>query len=145
VPDEDEQRVVTVDSTGVIRSWGREWQSAVGYTPDEAVGQRIDLVIPSALHMRHWRGFNTAIEGGRLQHDDGSGSWTLRTVATHKDGQLVPLRAVLELTSDADGAVNGAKGTILGRAPGWMVPIARVGLAALRLGQSVRGRSGKSS
>jgi PAS domain S-box-containing protein len=145
VANEAEQQAVRVDTNGAICHWGREWQNASGYTSDEAVGHRIDLVIPPPLHTRHWRGFNKAIATGRLRHGDDDGRWTLKTVAVHKTGKLVPLRVTLELTHADDGAVKGAKGTILGPGPAWTAPVARAVFAALKLGQSARGRSRSAS
>jgi hypothetical protein len=49
------------------------------------------------------------------------------------------------LTHADDGAVNGAKGTILGPGPAWTAPVARAVLAVLKLGQSARGRSSRAS
>jgi PAS domain S-box-containing protein len=145
VADEPRQQAVLVDTDGVIGHWGGEWSKAVGYTSDEALGNKVDLVVPPALRTRHWRGFNKAIETGRLRHGDDDGRWTLKTVAVHKSGKLVPLRAALELTHADDGTVDGAKGTILGPGPAWTAPVARAVFAALELGQSARRGSSRGA
>ena len=142
---QENERTVTADKDGVTHHWGREWENLFGYTPEETLGRRIDLIIPPVLRARHWRGFNKAIETGRLRHGDRDGRWTLKTVAVHKSGKLVPLRATLELTHADDGAVNGAKGTILGPGPAWTAPIARAVFAVLKLAQIVRGRTRRST
>jgi hypothetical protein len=67
---------------------------AVGYSAPEAIGRRVDLVVPPALRSRHWRAFNNAIETGRTKR----AGKPFNTVALHRTGKLVPLRATLDLT-----------------------------------------------
>ena len=129
---EPEEETVVTDRAGVIRHWGRGWQDTLGYTPEDAQGRKVDLIVPPALRERHWRGFHNAIEMRRLRHGDDNGRWTLKTVAVHKSGKLVALRATLELTH-AEGAVSGAKGTLLGPGPAWTASAARVLFAVLEL------------
>jgi PAS domain S-box-containing protein len=143
--DEAGPAVVRVDSEGVIRHWSPEWENASGYAAAEAVGHKVDLIIPPALRERHWRGFHKAIETRALRQGDADGRWKLKTVAVHKSGKLVPLRATLELTYADDGAVNGAEGTFLGPGPAWTAPVARAIFGALSLGQSARRRSRPAS
>jgi PAS domain S-box-containing protein len=131
---------VSVDTEGVIHHWPPEWENACGYAAAEAVGRKVDLIIPPALQERHWRGFHKAIETRTLRHGDADGRWKLKTVAVHKSGKLVPLRATLELTHADDGAINGAKAIFLGPGPAWMAPVARAVFGAVSLGQRRRSR-----
>jgi PAS domain S-box-containing protein len=64
----DRERTVAADRDGVIRHWGREWENVFGYTSEEAIGRKVDLIIPPVLHARHWRGFNKAIQAGHLRN-----------------------------------------------------------------------------
>jgi PAS domain S-box-containing protein len=125
---------VRVDTEGVIRHWPREWEDLAGYTSAEAVGQKVDLIIPPALRARHWQGFNKAIQTGRLKREKRQ-TRGFTAVAVHKSGKLVALRAALKLTHGDDGTVDGAEGRVLGPAAGWVAPVARAALAVLGLGQ----------
>jgi PAS domain S-box-containing protein len=135
--DIDAQRTVTADREGVIRHWGRDWENVFGYTSEEALGRHVDLIIPAVLQARHWRGFNKAIETGRMKRP----GKTLKLPAVHKSGAIVPLRASLVLTHADDGNVDGAVATIFGRGSAWRGTAWRAVLAPLKLGQLGRGRT----
>jgi PAS domain S-box-containing protein len=83
---QENDRTITADSDGVIRHWGREAENVFGYTSGEALGRKVDLIIPPVLRTRHWRGFNKAIETGRLRRRDP----TLKLPAVHKNGEIIP-------------------------------------------------------
>jgi PAS domain S-box-containing protein len=127
---------VQAGTDGVIRHWPPSWERALGYTAAEAVGHPVDLVVPDSLRRLHWRGFNKAMASGRLKRDGKPFS----TVGLHKSGKFVSLSAMLELTRDEDGAVNGTKGTYLGPGPRWLVwlsfPVLRLGQALSRSGHT---------
>ena len=124
----DERRIRT-DRQGVIRHWGRVAQDVFGYTPQEAIGRRVDLIIPRALQYWHWRGFAEAMENGRLRRSDPN----LKVPAVHRDGAIIPLRAILELTHADDGRADGAQVTVVGRGPAWRGTAWRIVLAPLNL------------
>ena len=134
---EEGHRTITADRDGVIRHWGREAENVFGYTAEEAIGRKVDLIIPPVLHARHWRGFNKAIENGRLRKPDPD----LKVPAIHKDGTVIPLRATLALTHNEAGEVDGAVSTVFGRGPAWRGTAWRVVLAPLKLAHSLRGQS----
>jgi PAS domain S-box-containing protein len=131
---ENDERTIRADRDGVIYHWGRQAQGVFGYTPEEAVGRRVDLIIPPVLHARHWRGFDKAIENGRLRKPDPD----LKVPAVHKDGTIIPLRATLALTNAPDGEVDGAVATVFGRGPAWRGTAWRIVLAPLKLAHSLR-------
>ena len=135
-PDEGDERTIAADRNGVISHWGREAENVFGYTSEEAIGRKVDLIIPPVLHARHWRGFNKAVENGRLRRPDPD----LKIPAVHKDGTIIPLRATLALTHADGGVVDGAAATIFGRGPVWRGTAWRVVLAPLKLGQRIRRR-----
>jgi PAS domain S-box-containing protein len=131
---EKSERTVTADTDGVIDHWGRDWQDIFGYTAEEAIGRKVDLIIPPVLKERHWRGFNKAIQNGHLKRPDPS----LKIPAVHKSGEIVPLRATLALSRTDDGGVDGAVATIFGRGPAWRGTAWRIVLAPLGLAQRAR-------
>jgi PAS domain S-box-containing protein len=137
---EETERTITADREGVVRHWGREAESAFGYTSGEALGRKVDLIIPPVLHARHWRGFNKAVNSGRLKR----AGKTLKVPAVHKSGTVVPISGSLALSRANDGTVDAVTLTLLGQGPGWSAAAWRVVLAPLKLGQVMRGRTPRS-
>ena len=125
---------IRVDRKGVIQQWPPELEAVVGYTAAEAVGRPVDLIIPVVLRGMHWRGFHKAVETGRLKRD----AKPFSTVALHKSGRLVPLRAKLELTRTAEGSVDGASAVVLGAGPRALALVASATFPVLRLAQRLR-------
>jgi PAS domain S-box-containing protein len=133
---QENERTISADTDGVIRHWGQEAERVFGYTREDAVGRKVDLTIPPVLRERHWRGFNKAMETGRMRRPDPN----IRLPAIHKNGEVIAFRGTLGLSQADDGTVDGAVATIFGRGPTWEAILWRAVLAALRLGQSLRGR-----
>jgi PAS domain S-box-containing protein len=103
-----------------------------GYTQDEALGQSLDLIIPKALRPLHWRGFNRAIETGRMKHSRA----VLRVPATYRDGSIIAVRFTEEtLVHGKDGTVDGVVVTVAGRDSAWVTLAYRLVLAALVIGE----------
>jgi PAS domain S-box-containing protein len=138
---QDNERTITADRDGVIRQWGREAENVFGYTSHEALGHKVDLIIPPVLHARHWRGFNKALETGRMKRP----GKTLKIPAVHKSGTIIPFRGSLVLTHADDGTADGAMATVLGRGPAWRGTAWRAVLAPLKLAQLVQGRTRRST
>jgi PAS domain S-box-containing protein len=121
---------------GVISYWPPSWEGVLGYTSSDAVGRPVDIVVPHALRKLHWRGFNKAMASGELKRD----AKPFSTVGLHKTGKFVPLRALLEFTTDSGGAIDGVRGTYLGPGP---KALAWAFYPALRLGQAFSKSSGR--
>ena len=138
---QESERTIEADRDGVIRHWGREAENVFGYTADEALGRKVDLIIPPVLHARHWRGFNKAIETGRMKRPDP----TLKLPGVHKSGAIIPFRGTLALSRTDDGTADGAVATILGRGPAWRGTAWRIVLAPLKLAQLAQGRTRRST
>ncbi len=51
--------VIYADHAGVIRRWNGAAESLFGHSPEEALGQSLDLIIPEHLRASHWRGFGS--------------------------------------------------------------------------------------
>jgi PAS domain-containing protein len=66
--------IVMADTEGHIVHWNAGAQHLFGYTPDEALGQSLDLIVPPAFRDRHWMGFRKGDRHGHLQprpcHDE---------------------------------------------------------------------------
>jgi PAS domain S-box-containing protein len=56
--------IIIADSDGIIRHWSEGAARLLGYAPAEAIGQKVDLVVPLALRDQHWIGFHRAMKSG---------------------------------------------------------------------------------
>ncbi len=137
---QENERAITADRDGVIRHWGREAENLFGYTSEEALGRKVDVIIPPVLHARHWRGFDKAVNSGQLKRP----GRTLKVPAVHKSGTVVPISGSLALTRANDGTVDAVTLTLFGQGPGWTAAAWRAVLAPLKVGQLVRGRTRRS-
>lgn len=95
--------VIMCDSDGAIRLWNAAAERLFGFTPAEALGSSLDLIIPERLRERHWAGFGRAMATGqtRYQHD------VLRVPAMHKDGRTLSIAFTVGLLLGAQGTVTG--------------------------------------
>ena len=49
--------VVISDASGAITLWNPAAERMFGFTPKEALGNSLDLIIPERLRGRHWSGY----------------------------------------------------------------------------------------
>ena len=56
--------VIYASRSGVIVRWNRASAALFGFSAEEALGQRLDLIIPEHLRASHWRGFEAATTKG---------------------------------------------------------------------------------
>lgn len=75
--------VIYADDTGTIMRWNHAAAALFGYSAAEALGQKLDLIIPPDLRDTHWRAFEAASGRGALAL---AGRPTL-TRARHQSGR----------------------------------------------------------
>jgi PAS domain S-box-containing protein len=85
--------IITVDAGGRITFWNQAAQRLLGYSPQDAVGQTLALIIPPEDRPRHMAAFHAAIEGGHLAH----GGVVARVEATTASGGKLALGLSLGL------------------------------------------------
>jgi PAS domain S-box-containing protein len=56
--------VVAADREGRIVLWDAGAERLFGYSPAEAVGSPVDLIVPEELRDRHWEGFRRVMADG---------------------------------------------------------------------------------
>ena len=56
--------VIYADDAGTILRWNGAAADLFGYSPAEALGRSLDLIIPEDLRAAHWRGFEAAMRNG---------------------------------------------------------------------------------
>jgi PAS domain S-box-containing protein len=109
-----------VDRDGVFLAWGPGLEDVFGYGEEEVLGRNLEFLVPPRLRPFHRRGFSRALATGRLKHQ----GKVVRSVGVHKDGRLVPFRAVDILEFGEDGAVETVGAVI--RDHGWASMVQRL-------------------
>jgi PAS domain S-box-containing protein len=95
--------VIFADCEGVIRIWNRGAEVLFGFAASEALGQSLDLIVPTRLRAAHDAGFRRALASGHLQ----SHGEPMTTRANHKYGCRLYVDFSFGILKDAQGAVLG--------------------------------------
>ena len=98
------EAVVYSDRHGVIERWNQGAVATFGHEAGEAIGQKLDLMIPEHLRAAHWRGFDAAIANSALRLN---GRPTL-TRGLHKSGRKLYVEMSFSLVRDPAGNVLGS-------------------------------------
>jgi PAS domain S-box-containing protein len=96
--------VIEADSQGIVRFWNPGAERIFGFSPAEAIGQSLDIIIPARLRKRHWDGFDHSMKTGHTQYSEGD---VLAVPAIRKDGTQISIEfTILVLRNDA-GSIIG--------------------------------------
>jgi PAS domain S-box-containing protein len=98
------EALVYSDLEGIVQSWNPGAVALFGFSMDEAVGQSLDLIIPSRFRQAHWEGYKRAIE--RRATVPGRASRITR--AMHKNGEQIYVDMSFALAINEAGDVLGA-------------------------------------
>jgi PAS domain S-box-containing protein len=91
--------VIYADAAGFIRYWNAAATRIFGFAEREAIGVRLDLIIPERLRGRHWEGYDKVMGGAQSRYGSGA---LLAVPALHKDGRQISIEfTILPLRSDA--------------------------------------------
>jgi|SRR5699024_1468870 len=101
--DNADDAIVFADADGIIRLWNAAAERMFGYSPDEACGQSLDLIIPEKHRRRHWQGYHRVMQTGETSY---AGS-LLAVPALHADGTRISIEFSVTLVQNASGAVEG--------------------------------------
>jgi len=96
--------IIYASRDGVIRLWNRGAELLFGHSAGEAVGRRLDLIIPERLRSGHWQGFDRSIETGLTKYTDR----VMTTRSVHRDGRKLYVDLSFGLVKDAQGRAIGA-------------------------------------
>ena len=94
--------IVYARPDGRIVFWNAGAEALFGHTSEEALGARVDLIVPREYRAMHWAGFERAI-GSTWR---GSAAWG-PDEALHKNGGHVALEVFLTPIQEADERVAG--------------------------------------
>ena len=95
--------IIFADLEGVIRLWNAGAAKMFGYTPAEALGQPLDLIIPENLRARHNQGYRRVITTGASQYRQE----LLAVPGLTKDGRRISLEFTITLVRDEAGQILG--------------------------------------
>ena len=95
--------IIYADRAGSIRLWNASAAILFGYTPEEALGQSLDLIIPERLRQRHWDGYHRVMATGETKY----GRELLAVPGVRKDGTRISLEFSIAMLRDEAGNVLG--------------------------------------
>jgi PAS domain S-box-containing protein len=78
--------IVMADPDGVIRYWDSGAAKLFGYSPEEAIGESLDLIIPAEYRERHWAAFRNAVSTATCKLNGATTNIPVRC----KDGTIQP-------------------------------------------------------
>jgi PAS domain S-box-containing protein len=100
IVDSSDDAIISKDLDGVITSWNKSAERIFGYTPEEAIGQHISLIIPPERHAEESDILARLRRGERIDH--------FHTVRRRKDGSLLEVSLTISPVRDLSGRVMGA-------------------------------------
>lgn len=91
--------IIAAGPDGRIIFWNPAAERIFGFTPEEAVGRSLDLIIPERFRERHWEGYREVMRTGQTRY----GSDVLRVPALHKNGNPLSIAFTVTLLRSAGG------------------------------------------
>jgi PAS domain S-box-containing protein len=99
----DQHAIVIADRDGVIRLWSEGAEKLLGHSAAEAVGQKLDLIVPHEFRAQHWTGFGKVMGGGPV----GSAGQFFDLPVQCRCGETKTLRGQLHvLRNESSGAIG---------------------------------------
>jgi PAS domain S-box-containing protein len=99
--------MIFADRSGVIRAWNAASERIFGHSSSQAIGQRLDLIVPERFLDAHWEGYERAIGDGETKYAGQS----LPTRALRGDGDQFYVELSFAIVRGDDGEVAGALAT----------------------------------
>jgi PAS domain S-box-containing protein len=96
--------IIYADATGHIRFWNAAATRIFGFAENEAIGARLDLIIPERLRGRHWEGFDKVMGGAPSRYGEGA---LLAVPALRKDGTQISVEFTILPVHDDAGRLLG--------------------------------------
>jgi PAS domain S-box-containing protein len=100
----DQHAIVIADADGVIRLWSAGAAALFGHQAADAVGKKLDLVVPPDLREAHWHGFGHAMKTG-IANDEGT---FFDAPGLCSSGEVKTLRGQLHVLRDENKTAIGA-------------------------------------
>jgi len=100
----DQHAIVIADADGVIIVWSEGAARLIGHSADDAVGQKLDLIVPQNFRAQHWDGFGRVMGGGPVA----SAGQFFDLPVTCRDGGTRTLRGQLHVLRNQASRAIGA-------------------------------------
>jgi PAS domain S-box-containing protein len=100
--------IILADAEGIIRLWNNGAEILFGFSPVEALGQSLHIIIPENLRERHDQGYQQVMQSGRSKY----ASELLAVPALKKDGSRISVEFTMVLIRDHQGRSLGAAAII---------------------------------
>lgn len=59
----DRHAIIIADQHGIITLWSKGAERLLGHSVADAVGQKLDLIVPQEFRDQHWHGFGKVMDG----------------------------------------------------------------------------------
>jgi PAS domain S-box-containing protein len=100
--------IIMADREGIIRLWNQGAELIFGFSPAEALGQSLHIIIPENLRERHDQGYQQVMQSGRSKY----ASELLAVPALTKDGARKSVEFIMILIRDHQDHILGAAAII---------------------------------
>jgi two-component system, chemotaxis family, CheB/CheR fusion protein len=100
IVDSSDDAIISKDLNGIITSWNKGAEHLFGYTPSEAVGQPITMLIPADRLDEETHILERLKAGARVEH--------FETIRVRKDGSRRDVSLTISPVKSADGQIIGA-------------------------------------
>ncbi len=92
--------IIGKDLKGIIQTWNKGAELIFGYTPEEAIGRSILMIIPEERHQEEDHVLSRICAGEAVEH--------FETVRRRKDGTLIDISLTVSPIMTASGEIIGA-------------------------------------
>ncbi|EGP08372.1 transcriptional regulator [Bradyrhizobiaceae bacterium SG-6C] len=96
--------IIATDRGGVVTYWNPGAVRIFGFSPDEAIGQSLDFIIPENLRARHWDGYRHTMATGTSRYGAGD---LLSAPALTKGGKRISVEFTIVMLRDERGLPDG--------------------------------------
>jgi PAS domain S-box-containing protein len=96
--------IIATDRDGVVTYWNPGAVRVFGFSPDEAIGQSLDFIIPENLRARHWDGYRHTMATGTSRYGAGD---LLSVPALTKGGTRISVEFTIVMLRDERGLPDG--------------------------------------
>lgn len=100
IVDSSDDAIITKSLEGIIRSWNRGAERIFGYSPQEAIGKSVQMLLPKDRQGEEKEILSLLRQGKLIDHYE--------TIRLRKDGSPVDVSVTISPLFDATGAVIGA-------------------------------------
>jgi PAS domain S-box-containing protein len=107
--------VVIADADGTIAFWNNAAVRLFGWSPEEAIGRSLDLIIPERLRDRHWLGFQSVMRTGTTSY----AGKLLEVPALRRDGSPLSISFTVTLLRHPDGSPKGIAAVLRDETERW--------------------------